>query len=110
MQTVTISKESYDKMIVGLAMVALARKMVMKMSNGHARLEPFGMMYIKSLIISFIAAFFIILIVFFLCFYSSFDFGNCFSDHFGILVLFTKNLFPNLQRFVEILQSLFRVI
>ena len=49
--------------VITLAMVALARKMVMKMSNGHARLEPFGMMYIKSLIISFIAAFFIILIV-----------------------------------------------
>lgn len=49
--------------VITLAMIALARKMALKMSHGHAHLPPFGTMYVKSLIISFIAAFFIIFIV-----------------------------------------------
>lgn len=48
---------------ITLAMIVLARKMAMKMSNGHAQLPPFGVMFIKSLIISLIVAFVIILIV-----------------------------------------------
>ncbi len=49
--------------VITLAMIALARKMAMKMSNGHAQLPPFGAMFGKSLIISFIVAFFIIFIL-----------------------------------------------
>lgn len=49
--------------VITLAMIALVRKMVMKASGGHAQLPPFAVMYLKSLIISFIAAYFIILIV-----------------------------------------------
>lgn len=49
--------------VITLAMIALVRKMAMKASNGHAQLPPFAAMYLKSLIISFIAAYFIILIV-----------------------------------------------
>ena len=48
---------------ITLAMIVLARKMAMKMSNGHAQLPPFAAMFIKSLIISLIVAFVIILIV-----------------------------------------------
>ena len=49
--------------VITLAMIALVRKIAMKMSGGHAQLPPFGAMFVKSLIISFIVAFFIILIV-----------------------------------------------
>ena len=48
--------------VITLAMIALARKMAMKMSNGHADLPPFGVMFVKSLIISLIVAYIIILI------------------------------------------------
>ena len=49
--------------VITFAMVILARKMTMKMSGGHAQLPPFGAMFLKSLIISLIVAYFIILIV-----------------------------------------------
>lgn len=49
--------------VITLAMIILARKMAMKMSNGHAQLPPFGVMFVKSLIISLIVAYVIILIV-----------------------------------------------
>lgn len=48
---------------ITLAMIALVRKMAMKASNGHAQLPPFGVMFVKSLIISFIVAYIIIFIV-----------------------------------------------
>ena len=48
--------------VITLAMIALARKMAMKMSNGHAELPPFAVMFVKSLIISLIVAYIIILI------------------------------------------------
>jgi len=49
--------------IITLAMIALARKMAMKMSHGHAELPPFMVMFLKSLIISLVVAYVIILIV-----------------------------------------------
>ena len=49
--------------VITFAMIVLVRKMVMRMSNGHAVLPPFGAMFFKSLIISFIIAFIIIFIV-----------------------------------------------
>ena len=48
--------------VITLAMIALARKMAMKMSHGHAELPPFGVMFLKSLLISLIVAYVIILI------------------------------------------------
>ena len=48
--------------VITLAMIALARKMAMKMSHGHAELPPFGVMFLKSLVISLIVAYVIILI------------------------------------------------
>ncbi len=48
---------------ITLAMIALARKMAMKMSNGRAQLPPFDLMYLKSFAISFVVAFVIIMIV-----------------------------------------------
>ncbi len=48
--------------VITLAMIVLARKMAMKMSNGHAVLPPFAAMFVKSLIISLIVAYVIILI------------------------------------------------
>ena len=49
--------------VITLAMIALVRKMAMKMSHGHAELPPFMVMFVKSLIISLIVAYIIILIV-----------------------------------------------
>ena len=49
--------------VITLAMIALVRKMAMKASNGHAQLPPFGVMFVKSLIISFIVAYIIIFII-----------------------------------------------
>ncbi|WP_295089814.1 hypothetical protein [Ruminococcus sp.] len=49
--------------VITLSMIVLARRMAMKMSNGHAQLPPFAIMFLKSLIISFVVAFLIILIV-----------------------------------------------
>lgn len=49
--------------VITLAMTALVRMMVMKASNGHAELPPFIIMFLRSLIISFIAGYFIILII-----------------------------------------------
>ena len=49
--------------IITFAMIVLVRSMVMKMSHGMAKLPPFGVMFVKSLIISFIVAYIIILIV-----------------------------------------------
>ncbi|MBR3666847.1 MAG: hypothetical protein IKN66_06780 [Ruminococcus sp.] len=49
--------------VITLAMIALARKMAMKMSHGHAPLPPFMVMFLKSLIISLIVAYIIIFIV-----------------------------------------------
>lgn len=49
--------------VITLAMIALARKMAMKMSHGHAPLPPFMVMFLKSLIISLIVAYIIILVV-----------------------------------------------
>lgn len=48
--------------VITLAMIALARKMAVKMSHGNAELPPFGVMFLKSLVISLIAAYIIILI------------------------------------------------
>ena len=49
--------------VITLAMVALARKMAMKTSDGHAELPPFIIMFLGSLVLCFIVAFIIILIV-----------------------------------------------
>jgi large-conductance mechanosensitive channel len=49
--------------VITLAMIALVRKMAMKASNGHAQLPPFGVMFVKSLILCFIVAYIIIFIV-----------------------------------------------
>ena len=49
--------------VITLSMIVLARKMAMKMSDGHAELPPFGAMFGKALIISFIVAFFIIFFI-----------------------------------------------
>ena len=49
--------------VMTLAMVALARKMAMKASDGHAELPPFIVMFLSSLLLCLIVAFIIILIV-----------------------------------------------
>lgn len=49
--------------VITLAMIILVRALVMKMSHGHAQLPPFAVMFIKSLIISLVVAYIIILIV-----------------------------------------------
>lgn len=49
--------------ILTLSMIIIVRKMVMKMSHGHAVLPPFATMFIKSFILSLAVAYIIILIV-----------------------------------------------
>ena len=49
--------------VITFAMILLVRKMVMDESHGKAKLPPFSEMFTESLIISFIVAFFIILII-----------------------------------------------
>jgi hypothetical protein len=49
--------------ILTLSMIIIVRKMVMKMSHGHAVLPSFATMFIKSFILSLAVAYIIILIV-----------------------------------------------
>ncbi len=48
--------------LITLAMIALARKMAMKASDGHAELPPFIVMFLGSLALCFVVAFILILI------------------------------------------------